>query len=478
MARRLVIGLWCACAVWGQTTLRVRLKPALDAATVEMPLERYVAAVVAGEAGALESDEALRAMAVAARTYAVYFRGRHRDEGYDLCGTTHCQRAEPGMVTARIEAAVSATAGNLIWYRGAVAMALYSRDCGGVTEEGAAPYLPSRADPYCGRGTWRWSASARVIAVALGRSGLRAPRELGGIGVARRTESGRVREAALTGGGETVRVAAESLRLAVGRTLGFATIRSDWWQTSAAGGRIEFVGRGEGHGVGLCQRGAERMGELGRPWREILAFYYPGTEVGKTARGLVWTRLGGETVTLFTTRPEQDGAVLAIAERMAREASARTRLAAPRGLEVRVYPDVESFRNATGEPGWVAAHTGGRRIELQPAAVLRTGEVLEATLLHEMVHAVLETQAAPGLPLWFREGLAEYLSAGAGRGDAVGSDEDLAQRSDEGRARSANRAAAARVRALVERHGMATVVGWVRTGLPKQARAEGPLARH
>ena len=242
-------------------------KPAVDAAIVEMPLGQYVSAVVAGEAGALESDAALRAMAVAARTYAIYFRGRHRDEGYDLCGTTHCQRAEPGMVTARVEAAVSATAGELIWYRGAVAQALYSRDCGGVTEAGDAPYLPSRADPYCPRATWRWSATRREIADALRHSGLRAPGELAGVGVARRTESGRVSEAALIGAGETVRVAAESFRLSIGRALGFATIRSDWWEAHAAGGRIEFVGRGEGHGIGLCQSGCGANGRT----REIVA---------------------------------------------------------------------------------------------------------------------------------------------------------------------------------------------------------------
>ena len=209
------------------------------------------------------------------------------------------------------------------------------------------------------------------------------------------------------------------------------------------------------------------MGELGKSWREILAFYYPGTEVGKTARGLEWTRLGGETVALFTTQPEQDGAVLASAERQAREAAARTGLPAPHGLELRVYPDVESFRNATGEPGWVAAHTSGRRIELQPAAVLRARGVLESTLRHEMIHAVLEAQAAPGLPLWLREGLAQYLSEGGGRGTGASSDADIAQRKDEARARAANQAAAARVGALVQRHGLATVLGWVRTGLPK-----------
>jgi stage II sporulation protein D len=446
--------------------LKVRLKPAVDATIVELPLEKYVAAVVAGEAGEMKSPEALRAMAIAARTYAIHFRGRHKDAGYDLCGTTHCQRAEPSQINARIEAAARDTAGELIWYRGLVAEALYSRDCGGTTEAGDAPYLRSHLDPYCPRGTWRWSGTAGEIAAALRRGGLRVPDGFASVAIARRTETGRVSEAALTGTG-TVRLPAESFRLVIGRALGFATLRSDWWEAQTSRGRIEFTGRGEGHGVGLCQRGAEAMAGAGKTWREIVAFYYPGTEVARSARGLEWSRLSGRSVALFTTQPAQDGEVLATAERQAREVAARTGLVAPALIEVRVYPDVESFRNATGEPGWVAAQTRGNRIALQPAAALRARGILESTLRHEMVHVAVETHAAPGLPLWFREGLAEYLSGGVAGAAAEPSDDAIAQRSDEARARAANRAAALRVAGMVQRYGLPAVVGWVKTGLPK-----------
>ncbi len=71
---------------------------------------------------------------------------------------------------------------------------------------------------------------------------------------------------------------------------------------------LEFSGTGSGHGVGLCQKGADEMGAEGRTWRDILAFYYPGTELGRTGRGIAWTRLGGESVALFTTHPDRDGA--------------------------------------------------------------------------------------------------------------------------------------------------------------------------
>src|SRR5262249_33272029 len=125
-----------------------------------------------------------------------------------------------------------------------------------------------------------------------------------------------------------------------------------------------------------------------------------------------WSRLRGEIVTMLSMRPDQDRAVLSLAEREVRDVARRTGLQAPPSIELRVYPDIESFRDATAEPGWVAAHTTGARIDLQPAATLRARGVLESTLRHEIVHVFLETRAAPGLPVWFREGLAAYLSDG------------------------------------------------------------------
>src|SRR5439155_6904129 len=114
-----------------------------------------------------------------------------------------------------------------------------------------------------------------------------------------------------------------------------------------------------------------------------------------TARGLAGTRLGAEILPLFSTQPDQDLAFLPIAERQVREIAARIGLPAPASIEIRIYSDVETFRNATGEPGTVAGFTTGRRIELQPMTTLRARGVLESTLRHELTHVFLESQAAP-----------------------------------------------------------------------------------
>jgi stage II sporulation protein D len=455
-------------------TLKVRVK----SATIEMALEQYVAAVLAGECSTFRSDDGIKAMAVAARSYALNLRGRHKAEGYDLCATTHCQRLDSNAVTARLTSLVAQTAGEVLWFEGKPAFACYSRSCGGTTEDARAvwgdlrlPFLRSHADPYCARqsaGEWRWRAPAAEIAAALGKSHLRAPAEMDGIAVAQRTASGRARVLALAGTGEPVRVSASSFRFAIGRALGFNTVRSDLWSVARNGAQLIFVGTGEGHGVGMCQLGADQMGVEGHGYREILAFYYPGAVLGLTARGLAWRRIGGETVALMTTQPDRDGAVLATAERQVKEIADRYGWTAPAPIEIRVYPDLETFRNATGEPGWVAARTSGRRIHLQPATVLRARGALDSTIHHELLHVFVEAQAAPGIPVWFREGLVGYLEGSAQAGSGGPLESDLRQREDAARARRAYAAATRKVADLVGRYGAPAVMGRLRTGLPAE----------
>ena len=370
-------------------------------AVVELPLERYVAGVLAGESSMFRSDAALRAMAVAARTYAVRMRGRHTAEGYDFCSSTHCQRVDLDGITPHLESIAAATEGEMLWFEGKPALTLYTRDCGGRTEDGGEPYLQSRADPYGTPETWQWDGDPVKIAKALAASGLRTPASFDRITIVNRTASGRAMTLLLGG---SVRISAGSFRFAIGRELGWNTVRSDLYEVQSGGGHILFQGRGAGHGVGLCQRGAEQMGAAGKSYRDILAFYYPGTAVGVTARGFAWQRLSGEGLTLWTTHPDRDGAVLAVAVHEARIATERTGWPMPAGVEIRVYPDLDSYRNATGESGLVAAYTQGRRIHMQPAAAVR------GTIRHELYHVLVESQAAPGLPLWFREEVVKFLA--------------------------------------------------------------------
>lgn len=492
-----------------EVTYRVRLGPDEGSRIVTLTAEKYVAAVLAGESSTFRNDEALKAMAVAARTYAARMRGRHAAEGFDFCTTTHCQRADLRGVTGRLVLAARNTAGQLLWFQGEPAFAVYTRSCGGETESGAAvwpdvqaPYLRAHSDPYCVRAgpqQWTWSAVPERIVFALRASYLKTPEGLERISVVDKTASGRAKTLLLSGQ-RTVLISASSLRFAVGRFFGWNTLRSNLYQVQTSGGRIAFRGAGEGHGVGLCQRGADEMASEGSSYRGILAFYYPGTSVGTTAREFNWTHLGGERVAVLTIRVDSDRTVLSMAENLRREWESRLKWIDAREITIRVYPTLDSFRNATGEPGWVAARASGSHIEMQPADVLENHGALQSTLRHEILHALIEMHASPGLPVWFREGVVEWLtksgadSHSAGNpsvGQALGlgrphrlpssaydaatfrvvyGDLDLRQRNSQATAVLAYAAAGSRVRGLVSRYGAEAVLNWVARGLPEEVK--------
>ena len=431
-------------------------KVAVGSHVVELPAERYVAGAVAGESSVFRNEEALKAMAVAARTYAARLRGRHAQEGYDFCATTHCQRLDLSAITQRVRDAAAATQGELLWFEGKPAFSVYSRNCGGRTgtwPDFSAPYLRVQKDPYCKSDPWRWTATPRELIVALKESGLNVPEDLTSVRILQRTASGRAKTLALAGKTRSVPIAAGSFRFAVGRALGWNTLRSEQYEVEG----LHFRGKGQGHGVGLCQDGADAMARAGKSYREILAFYYPGAHVSRTGTGIPWTRLGGEGVVLWTARPERDRKLLARAEDIRRGLEQRFSWQLSAAWQIYVYPDVETFRNATGEPGWVAARSGGMRIDMQAHAGLR----------HEMLHGMVESRAAAGLPLWFREGLVEWLDNPAGAaGKAQEDDMGIRQRQDRERARLAYEDAKVRVAALIDRYGETAVLGWLARGLP------------
>ncbi|HME32805.1 MAG TPA: SpoIID/LytB domain-containing protein, partial [Terriglobales bacterium] len=284
--------------------------------TALMPMEEYIAGVLAGETGNFKSDEALKAMAVAARTFAVHFGSRHALNGFDFCDTTHCQDLRIAGIDAHLRSVANATAGEVLWYDGEPAAAYYAANCGGNSEDGRfilgndearAPYLHQHSDQYCvrnGSTQWRSEVSKRELQRALAADGIVIPGTLRSVTVLHRTPSGRV-EFLRVAGSSSVTVSALNFRAAIGHNIGWDRLKSNLYDVSDDGTRVMFHGRGSGHGVGLCQIGAEIMGEEGHSYREILAFYYPGTKLGVNAQGTPWQQLANADVELLTTQPER-----------------------------------------------------------------------------------------------------------------------------------------------------------------------------
>jgi stage II sporulation protein D len=456
--------------------------------TMTMPLEEYVGTVMMAESGDFENAEARKAMAVVARTYAARFRGQHAKEGFDFCDTTHCQVFGWKAVNAAVRTAVDATRGQILQFEGKPAATYYHQNCGGKTAAAkevwpgvTEPYLISHEDRYCKvRGVLRWESSIRVddLDRALRASGLKTPAGWSAIEIALRSESGRTQRLKLTGGGGgDAAVSASTFRFAVDRALGWEKIRSDLYEVHNVGGQIVFSGRGAGHGVGLCQAGADEMAREGKSYREILSFYYPGTELG-AAETTAWQKRGGERVELVSTQPDTDSALLPIAERILKEDEETIGWKTPSRVRLQVYPTLDAYRDTTGQPGWVAASTRAHTIRLQPLKELQQRGIVESTLRHEILHVLVEahTNAKVVTPLWFREGIVLCLSNpnSADAPPTAMNDEQVEGVLREPRNREdvqkAYAAAQSRVAALMQTYGKETVLAWLSGGIPGEVR--------
>lgn len=209
-------------------------------AVLEAKLEPAVAAVVAAEMPGSFALEARRAQAIVARSWYAASRGRHGD--YDFCDTTHCQVFK--------ESSTVGYATLVLRYRGETLAALYSASCGGETMRAEDIGLNADGYPYfrvaCTEHTEPWERSfvgADAKAIRL-------------------------------------QPHAESVRLALGRALGWDALPGNNYKMTEQGDALLLKGKGRGHGLGLCQQGAQQMAGQGATAGQIVAHYYPNTTIG------------------------------------------------------------------------------------------------------------------------------------------------------------------------------------------------------
>ena len=388
-----------------------------------IPLEMYVARVLAGEGEPNAPDAARQALAVAIRTYTLVQMGRHRREGFDLCDTVHCQVLRTANESSR--RAALATARRALTINGAPAEVFYSASCGGRSE-GAAQVWPGATFPYMqvvrdddvheGEPPWTLDLTLDELRRALSHAGFGGG-PLRDIQIDGHNASGRV-ERLRVPGLRPNELTATAFRDAIGTT----RIRSTAFTLVRESSVVRFTGRGYGHGVGMCVIGAGRRARRGESLEAILRQYYPNLEL---------TELTGASLSSVGSAPSPaataNGAGVVVSvppdskvtahdlERVvlgARESLAHALNTAPRPMTVQLHESLDKFRLEVRRPWWVSAAVTGTTIDLAPAGLLAQREGLDLTV-RTAVAELLMSAALSGSPAWVRTGGARYFAAAA-----------------------------------------------------------------
>ena len=305
----------------------IEIGSAGDGLTVSnrLPLERYLLGLA--EVPLSWPDEALKAQAVAARTYALFTLaqppgGSAATYGFDICASVECQVYSGADVAAgpagfRWRSAVDSTAGQAVLYQGRPILARYHSTSGGVTldnpqafpDEGAYPYLQGvSSTTEQGSSLYRWTTEFTLVNMQrlAERAGFWSDRDGRLLEVASRPSSAgfhypdlvfRSRRGTVVRTAEEVRDALRELApqmfpslypgpSATGRLPEvFPSNRIDVFTVRNAGrtrgARVRVIGRGWGHGVGMSQWGAHGLALRGASYVDILTHYYTGVEVGR-----------------------------------------------------------------------------------------------------------------------------------------------------------------------------------------------------
>lgn len=253
-----------------------------------LPLEHYLYSVVPGEIGPIrqETFEAVKAQAVAARSFTLTRLGRRKGLGHELFDSYRRDQEYQGAgrETGLGRSAVDATSGEVLLWHGELVEALYHGACGGVTASGAQPYLRSVRDTpghapgraaFCSLSpnfVWQVTISRDSLERSLGRMAGTGRLRVTAVTLERDRESGRVAKVSVRTDRGSRQFSGTEFRFGLG-------LKSHWFDVKLSGRSVTISGHGWGHGAGMCQDGAIEMARRGYSCRQILEHYYSGVKV-------------------------------------------------------------------------------------------------------------------------------------------------------------------------------------------------------
>ena len=249
------------------------------------PVEEYLRGVLPKEMIQSWHIEALKAQAVAARTFVLKNRDKHKADGYDLCTTTHCQVYNGTETFETTDKAVAETRGEVLFHGGRTVDAPFHADSGGMTESAAnvwggnVAHLKAVLEDDKHTQAWTVKFTVSDFSSRMGSAfgtlkNIKLTPLTIGKSASDRSTSGRVKSAQLIGTGKTVTMRGDEMRRKF-------SLPSTLFHVKIVGNEVVFEGYGKGHGVGLSQYGAKAYAEKGWKYNKILEHYYQGAKLKK-----------------------------------------------------------------------------------------------------------------------------------------------------------------------------------------------------
>ncbi len=264
----------------------IKNKDAAFTVVNQVELEDYIKGILYHEASHYWPMEALKAQAIASRSYALYQMQENKLNSFDVTSDIYSQ-VYGGKTSERYRTsmAVDETKGLALTYRGKLFSAYFSATCGGHTEDASKLWntdiAPLKGVP-CGfckdspHFNWHYVLTLEEIEEKLAEGRFRV-KKIKDLRVIDKDSSGRVANLKIIGADKEVKIPAKDFREWIGPNI----IRSTHFTIKLAQKDLIFEGIGWGHGVGLCQWGAYFMAKQGRTASEILCYYYPGSEINQ-----------------------------------------------------------------------------------------------------------------------------------------------------------------------------------------------------
>ena len=242
-------------------------------------IDQYLAGVVLSEGGLVRLSEYYKTQAILCRTYLYKHKNKHIEEGFSLCDGVHCQvyKTRGSQINKIIEAINETVDLVIVDQNFDLITAAFHSNCGGQTSDSKGvwlksfPYFQSIKDPYCRNGynsTWTKTISVEEWLNYLKENNFR---------------------------GNDVNSVSFEFKQPDRKThyfvddfiLPLIKIRNDWnlkstfFNVNYEDNQIVLIGKGYGHGVGLCQEGAMEMARQGKNFRQIISFYYQDVKINK-----------------------------------------------------------------------------------------------------------------------------------------------------------------------------------------------------